>query len=575
LTDVERRVRAVADPEAPRLVDLALRHLAAALSAAPERSVPGVLAVRCGPSGVEVLLDERVASAPGQFDVGDDGHSWRLDSRITGDELAALAGDQPPPFPALVSVGTTSDGPVLIDLATVGSLGLAGDPDRVTATFQSIALELATTPWAASVDVVLVGGDRRLATLERVRVVDPTIALDDLRSYARPEDNPNVGLAAAIDVGLVCPTVVLVGANAVSPEELGALLEGATPGSGLVVVAAGTSSTRSVLSLGPDTARLEPPGFDLQALPDPVVTDALVTLVADAASPGGDVPEAEAAPAPVVVPADAACPAEPPSAEDGDPADEADPEPLLWVRVLGPVTVDWRHAASRPQLTELLAFIASHPPRIGADRVRLALWPLDPDDERFGERSPSTLWTLVSKARLALGTDPDGGDLLITLPGNVYEMSPQVACDWVRFETLRKMAADEPERTVPLLRQALGLVRGRPFQDIPAGSYSWVGLDRLDSDMSASIAEAAGTLVAAALAADDLATARFAVEQGRLGTPHSESLIRADMRVCDATGDREGLDRALRDARRLAQLLDPTGEPEPETVALYEELRHS
>ncbi|HLJ08525.1 MAG TPA: LysM peptidoglycan-binding domain-containing protein, partial [Acidimicrobiia bacterium] len=187
LTDVERRVRGVADPEAPRLVDLALRHLAAALSAAPERSVPGVLAVRCGPSGVEVLLDEPVASAPGQFEVGDDGHSWRLDHRITGDELAALAGDQPPPFPALVSVGTTSDGPVLIDLGAAGSVGLAGDPDRVKATFQSIALELATTPWAASVDVVLVGEDRRLACLERVRVVDPTGALDGLRSCARPE----------------------------------------------------------------------------------------------------------------------------------------------------------------------------------------------------------------------------------------------------------------------------------------------------------------------------------------------------------------------------------------------------
>lgn len=575
LTDVERRVRAVADPEAPTMIDLALRHLAAALSAAPEPSVPGVLAVRCGPSGVEVLLDKPVVSAPGQFHVADDGHSWRLDPRTTGDELAALAGDQPPPFPALVSVGTTSDGPVLIDLGAVGSLGLAGDPDRVMATFQSIALELATTPWAASVDVVLVGGDDRLAALERVRVVDPAGALDAVRSSPRPDGDRAVGLAAAIDVGLVCPTVVLVSADAVSSDELGALLERATPGSGLVVVVAGSSSTRSVLSLGSDTARLEPPGFDLEALPDPVVTDALVTLVADAASPGGDVPEADATPDPVSSPARPVRPADPTSADDEDPADEAVPRPLLWVRVLGPVTVDWRHTASRPQLTELLAFIATHPPRIGADRVRLALWPVDPDDERFGERSPSTLWTLVSKARLALGTDPDGGDLLITQPGNVYELCPQVGCDWVRFETLRKMAADEPERTVPLLRQALGLVRGRPFQDIPVGSYSWVGLDRLDSDMSASIAEAAGTLVAAALAADDVATARFAVEQGRLGTPHSETLIRAAMRVCAAAGDREGLDRALRDARRLAQLLDPTGEPEPETVALHEELRHS
>ena len=575
LTVVERRVRAVADPEAPTMIDLALRHLAAALSAAPEVSVPGVLAVRCGPLGVEVLLDEPVATAPGQFDVGEDGHSWRLDRRITSEELAALAGDQPPPFPALVSVGTTSDGPVLIDLGSVGSLGLAGDHDRVAATFQSIALELATTPWAASVDVVLVGGDDRLAELERVRVVDPGGTLEAFRSSPRPDGDRNVGLAAAIDVGLVCRTVLLVGADAVSADELGVLLERATPGSGLVVVAAGTSSTRSVLSLGSDTARLEPPGFDLEALPDPVVTDALVALVADAASPGGDVPEEDATPAPVSSQASPACPAEPTSAEEGDPAGEADPGPSLWVRVLGPVTVDWRHTATRPQLTELLAFIATHPPRIGADRVRLALWPLDPDDERFGERSPSTLWTLVSKARLALGTDPDGGDLLITQPGNVYELSPQVGCDWVRFETLRKVAADEPERTVPLLRQALGLVRGRPFQDIPVGSYSWVGLDRLDSDMSASIAEAAGTLVAAALTVDDLATARFAVEQGRLGTPHSDALIRADMRVCAATGDREGLDRALRDARRLAQLLDSTGEPEPETVALYEELRHS
>ena len=570
LTDVERRVRSVAYPEAPTLIDLALRHLAAALSAAPEPAVPGVLAVRCGPSGVEVLLDKPVAGAPGQFHLGDDGHSWRLDPRITGDELVALAGDQPPPFPALVSVGTTSDGPVLIDLAAVGSLGLTGDPHRVEATFQSIALELATTPWAASVDVALVGGDDRLAALERVRVVDPASALEAFPSSTRPDSDRNFGLAAAIDVGLVCPTVVLVSGDAVSSDEVGALLERATPGSGLVVVVAGTSSTRSVLSLGSDTARLEPPGFDLEALPDPVVTDALVTLVADAASRGGDVPEADATPDPVSSPARPVRPADPASADD-----EAVPQPLLWVRVLGPVTVDWRHTASRPQLTELLAFIATHPPRIGADRVRLALWPVDPDDERFGERSPSTLWTLVSKTRLALGTDPDRGDLLITQPGNVYELSPQVGCDWVRFETLRKMAADEPERTIPLLRQALGLVRGRPFQDIPVGSYSWVGLDRLDSDMSASIAEAACTLVAAALAADDVAAARFAVEQGRLGTPHSEALIRAAMRVCAAAGDREGLDRALRDARRLAQLLDPTGEPEPETVALYEELRHS
>ncbi|MEW6475434.1 MAG: bacterial transcriptional activator domain-containing protein [Actinomycetota bacterium] len=575
LTESERRVRAVADPDAPKTIDLALRHLASTLAAAPEPVVPGVIAVRCGPLGLEVLLEEPVASAPGKFELGDDGHSWRLDPNITAHELAALAGDQPPPLPALVSAGTTPDGPVLVDLAAIGSLGVTGESDRVTATLRSIGLELATTPWAAGVDLVLVGGDSRLATLERVRTVEPSEALEALRSCARPGAVHDVGLGAAIDAGLVSPTVAVVAPDALSSEELHALIDLAVPGSGLLVVAAGVATTRSVLHLRSHTARLEPPGLELDALPDPVVTDALVTLVADAATPGTDLPESAVAPIVATTPVLQDSEVEDQLSEAPDFAGAADPDPLVWVRVLGPVTVEWRHPASRPQLTELLAFIATHPPQIGADRVRLALWPVDPDDERFGERSPSTLWTLVSKARLALGTDPGGSDLLITLPGNVYQLSPLVACDWVRFESLRKLAADQPERAIKLLREALGLVRGRPFQDIPVGSYSWVGLDRLDSDMAAAIAEAAGMLVTAALAVDDLTTARFAVEQGRLGAPHSEALIRSAMRVAAAAGDREGLDRALRDARRLAQLLDATGEPEPETVRLYEELRRS
>jgi DNA-binding SARP family transcriptional activator len=113
-------------------------------------------------------------------------------------------------------------------------------------------------------------------------------------------------------------------------------------------------------------------------------------------------------------------------------------------------------------------------------------------------------------------------------------------------------------------------VRGRPFED---AAWAWVGTERLDGAIEAAVADAACDLADLALDASDLDTARFAVNQGLLAVPQSEALLRAAMRVAAAAGDRDAVERAWRDARRLAASLGSLGEPEPETVALYQSLR--
>jgi DNA-binding SARP family transcriptional activator len=102
-----------------------------------------------------------------------------------------------------------------------------------------------------------------------------------------------------------------------------------------------------------------------------------------------------------------------------------------------------------------------------------------------------------------------------------------------------------------------------------------VEIERLDSAIEAAVTDAACDLADLALHDNDHDTARFAVHQGLLAVPHAEALLRNAMRVAAAVGDRASLERAWRDARRLATEIDSTAQPEPETVALYHSLRHT
>jgi DNA-binding SARP family transcriptional activator len=579
--DAERQVRAVPGAEAVTWVDLAMRHLASVLAEEGAPPPPDILAVRAGALGVEVLVARPWPVAPGRFVAVDDGQTWRLDPAVDLDELAELARGVPSYLPALITLGETGSGGVLVDLDHLGSLVVTGDTERVRAVLESIALELATAPWADAVEVCLIGVGGPLAGLERARILDPDEAVATLRREAELPSGAGLAAAATCDIP-PAPTVAIIGAGALEAKDLDALLGVAQPHSGLAVVAAcaGTSERWQLAVAGGGEALLSPLGLALTVNTRPETAETLQSILGDTAARGTDAPEPTAdtdiepnGEHPSHAETVAAQEDTEAQADTDEPASSPAP-PLVDVRVLGPVEITWPRETPRPQVGELVAYLATHPPAVGAERARLALWPATTDDDRFGERHPGTFWNLTSKARKVVGADKDGKPLLLRDSANAFSLAPSVGCDWVTFSRLTADARRQSPDAAALLRQALTLVRGRPFQDPPPG-YAWVELERLDNEIEAAVVDAALDLVDLALAAADVDTARWAIRQGFLAVPHSEPLLRATMRTAAATGDRAGVERAWQDARRLAAEIDPTCEPEPDTVALYRELRSS
>src|SRR5205823_5722880 len=121
--------------------------------------------------GVEVLVSPPWPVAPGRFLPVDDGHTWRLDPALDLAELATLTKHAAAYLPALVTVGDTDTGAVLIDLHEMGTLTVEGERKHVTTILTAMAAELATAPWSEACDIVLVDLDERLTRLERVQTV--------------------------------------------------------------------------------------------------------------------------------------------------------------------------------------------------------------------------------------------------------------------------------------------------------------------------------------------------------------------------------------------------------------------
>ncbi|HVX22751.1 MAG TPA: hypothetical protein VHB02_15490 [Acidimicrobiales bacterium] len=216
--------------------------------------------------------------------------------------------------------------------------------------------------------------------------------------------------------------------------------------------------------------------------------------------------------------------------EEGVEVDVAQAE----VRVLGPVEVTgWQVPPERAVVTELACYLALHGDRaIPGDELRVAF---RPDEEQ--ETSAKTLRTYMSLLRRALGPD-----LVPTGAGGGYHLSPAVTADWHRFRGLTGPAAD-----ALALRDALALIRGRPFAGVPAGTFGWVYAELLVSDMEAAIAGAARRLAEGAMAAGDLDTAAWATRQGLIGVPADTGLWRLHLAVAAQQGPAV-YERARRDA---------------------------
>jgi DNA-binding SARP family transcriptional activator len=140
-------------------------------------------------------------------------------------------------------------------------------------------------------------------------------------------------------------------------------------------------------------------------------------------------------------------------------------------RILGPVEVVRDGSAARigsPTQRTLLALLLRQPNEIvSTDRIIDVLWPDDPSEAR------RRLWFHVSKLRTTLeaaGTDEVLGAMLSTrATGYTLRIDPD-QLDAARFERLvrsgQSVIESEPDRAAELLRRALALWRGMPFEDV-------------------------------------------------------------------------------------------------------------
>jgi hypothetical protein len=121
------------------------------------------------------------------------------------------------------------------------------------------------------------------------------------------------------------------------------------------------------------------------------------------------------------------------------------------------------------------------------------------------------------------------------------------------------------------LRDALSLVRGRPFE--ATSGYEWAYAELHVAHAERVIGDAAHRLADLALASGDWRDALWATEQALRVCSTSEVLYQDRMRASFAGGDLSGVDAAMRDLLAALGANGPEGVLHPDTVELYERLR--
>ena len=568
---IERTARAVAADEAAEWVDASLRYLAGQLTSR-QSPPPPIVGVRAGALGVEVLLSPPDDRSPDGFECIDDGHVWRLTSPLTLHELAQANDGICAPCPALITVGDTTDGPLLLNLEHAGTLAVDGDPDRCSAFLAGASLELATAPWSDASRVLITGQlPAELDALEAVEpILDPVGTAVELQhsaadTQAQLGDRPST-LAARVEASWSDswqPTIVVVPAQGANPEALDRIARTAEPhrsGLALVTTADVPGPTWRLTIGATGAAVLRPLGMILRCTVEASAVHNAAALLAAAVRDPIDPPPQDKA-------------FDDTAAEIALTVDSAtylyDPE--VRVRVLGPVEVDgWAKPTSRKKITEIAAYLATRDRPVATDTLRCALWPLD---DRGNDVAYSTFKQAMSRTRAALGDDHSGAKHLPEAADGAYRLGPNVTSDWIDFRRLTAAAsAVSSGDAIVFLRRALGLVRGAPFAEVAPGTYAWAWSEQLVSEIEVAVTDAAGRLAQLALDAADTQIADWAAQQGLRVVPAHEGLQRIRMRAAAQAGDGDGVDQAYRDARRAAQAVDAHDELSDDTVALYQHL---
>jgi DNA-binding SARP family transcriptional activator len=239
----------------------------------------------------------------------------------------------------------------------------------------------------------------------------------------------------------------------------------------------------------------------------------------------------------------------------------------IWVSILGTVEIEGSSDFKRAKSRELAVYLALHPNGVGEAELDEALWP----SGRGRLVAPSTRDSTVSVARTALG----GPTRLLPAQGHGrekrYQVSKDIGTDWSLFCQLHREGRAAEDAS--LLRQALQLVRGRPFEGVIAGrTYGWVHTEGHARHIEAEVADAAELAASLLLASGDAIEARSAARRGLMADPYVERLWVRLMEVADRLGDSQEIERIMDEMDVVLDLEGDFSGLHPHTLEAYDRL---
>ncbi len=182
---LEESLRQSARVDSLNLIEAAMRHLRA-VTVGRLREKPAVLAVRVGSYGFEVLLN-RPTQAPDAWRTASAGYVLELPEGVTVEDLDAVGQEQPSLCPALVPVGDTLEGPLLLNIEEIGCLIVSGPNTPAVNLLNAIVGTLGASPLAGDIRIITVGLDTPAGLVGWERVHSTTFdspELEELLSAA-------------------------------------------------------------------------------------------------------------------------------------------------------------------------------------------------------------------------------------------------------------------------------------------------------------------------------------------------------------------------------------------------------
>jgi nucleoid-associated protein YgaU len=519
------------------------------------RLLPDVLLVLLGREHVDLWLRNPDNDAVEPLTAVDRGRVWS--GSLSHARRPAESID---PYPALVSVGTTSDGStVLANLDALGHLDITGNPEAAARAMSALGLELALAAADGALTLTVAANE---ASLVDAFVGDPVRRSADVGNEVRSRmDSVAVALTEANCADMrqarsqgACADVqteVVVSATSIDSRP--------PPWCGVVVVRldpeAGGDEWR--LECQPDgTGTLLPAGLDLkvqQLGPSDRARLLSVLRLADGecrlpASDSQDEAVAEAGAIDVAEATErsaAALRAAPVRYEGRGQATVSTEAGWLRVNVLGKVEIlnaeSDLNTSRRERARELLTYLVLNP---GASAYELdeALWP--------GRRiEPSSRNPFISRVRQWVGYASDGELYLpFVRDGSHYQLHDRVTCDWHEFVALSHRGFAAGVDGILDLEAALSLVRGRPFLGIDPGRYTWA--EPHIQEMIAAVCDVAHLVSQARAERGEWRAAQHAASIGLLVDPAGDLLFKDAVAAAIGAHDADEVGR-LKSCREL------------------------